>query len=297
MSKVLVTGGGGRVGRFIVEDLLERGHEITVASRNAPVADQFTQEVQHRSFVLDPEADVSGLVDGFHCLVHAAFSHVPGHYRGGEGDDVAGFWQRNYLATVRLFQAAAKAGLRRGVFLSSRAVYDGQPAGKPVSEETPCYPDSHYGAVKLACERHLAEISTKGTMAIASLRATGVYGNAQAGGDHKWSDLFSDYLSGKSVSPRCGTEVHGRDLASAVHMMLDLPAEAIAGHAFNVSDILLDRRDLLALVQQQAQSPHPLPDAADPQRCNVAQTAKLEALGWKPGGMALLESEIAGLVS
>lgn len=296
MSKILVTGGGGRVGRFIVEDLLNEGHEVTIASRKAPPDDHFSTAVQHRSFALDPGLDVSGLVDGFHGLVHAAFSHVPGHYRGGEGDDVAGFWQRNYLATARLFQAAAMAGVRRGVFLSSRAVYDGQPAGKPVNEETPCYPDTHYGAVKLACERHLADISAKSTMAIASLRATGVYGSALAGGDHKWSDLFSDYLAGKSLPPRCGTEVHGRDLASAVRLMLDLPAETIAGHAFNVSDILLDRRDLLALVQHHAKSPHPLPNAADHRHYNVAQTAKLEALGWKPGGMALLEAEMAGLL-
>lgn len=297
MSRILVTGGGGRVGRFIVEDLLEEGHDVTIASRNAPPDGHFSQTVQHRSFALDPCLDVNGLVDGFHGLVHAAFSHVPGRYRTGEGDDVAGFWQRNYLATVRLFQAAAKAGVHRGVFLSSRAVYDGQPAGKPVSEETPCYPDSHYGAVKLACERHLADISSKSAMAIASLRATGVYGTAKDGGDHKWSDLFSDYLAGKSLSPRCGTEVHGRDLASAVRLMLALPAETIAGQAFNVSDIMLDRRDLLALVQHHANSPHPLPNAADPRPYNLAQTAKLEALGWKPGGMALLEAEIAGLLT
>ncbi|MEM9107422.1 MAG: SDR family oxidoreductase, partial [Pseudomonadota bacterium] len=208
----------------------------------------------------------------------------------------AGFWQRNYLSTVRLFQAAAKAGVRRGVFLSSRAVYDGQPAGRPVHEETACYPDSHYGAVKLACERHLADISAKGKMAIASLRATGVYGTARTGGDHKWSDLFSDYLAGKSLSPRCGTEVHGRDLASAVRMMLDLPVDAIADHVFNVSDVMLDRRDLLELVQRHAKSPHPLPNAADPRQYNLAQTNKLEALGWKPGGMAQLEAEIAGLL-
>ena len=296
MSKILVTGGSGRVGRFIVEDLLSRNHDVTIASRNAP-SEAFSANVEHRVFTLEPAADAAELVDGFDALVHAAFAHLPGRYRGGEGDDVQGFWQRNYLATVRLFQAAARAGVGRGVFLSSRAVYGDQPPGRPVGEHTPCCPDTHYGAVKLACERHLADLSAAGEMAIASLRATGVYGRARAGDDHKWSGLFAEYLSGRSVSPRCGTEVNGRDLACAVHLMLDLPADKIAGHAFNVSDILLDRRDLLSLVQRHANSPHRLPNAADPRRCNVAQTDKLEALGWRPGGLDLLESEIAGLVA
>jgi nucleoside-diphosphate-sugar epimerase len=296
MKKILVTGGSGRVGRFIVEDLVARGCEVTIASRNAPQADLFSGAVNHVTFALDPAAEFDALVDGFHGLVHAAFSHVPGHYRGGEGDDVAGFWQSNYLATVRLFQAAAKANLRRGVFLSSRAVYDAQPPGREVDEETPCYPNTHYGAVKLACERHLAQLSSKGALAITSLRATGVYGSVKPGDEHKWTGLFADYLSGKSVGPRCGTEVHGRDLASAVWLMLDVPREKVAGQAFNVSDILLDRRDLLALVQRHTGSTHPLPNAADLQRCNVASTNKLQALGWRPGGMTLLQSEIAGLI-
>lgn len=297
MKGILVTGAGGRVGRFIVDHLLAHDYDVTAAGREAPSLSTFSKTVPHVHFVLDPMAAFEDTVAGFDALVHCAFSHQPGHYRGGEGDDVAGFWQANYLATVRLFQAAARAGVKRGVFLSSRAVYDGQPAGSDVDEKTPCYPHSHYGAMKIACERHLADVSDAGDMAIASLRATGIYGSASAGGEHKWSDLFTDYLAGKTITPRCGTEVHGSDLARAVQLILEAPADQIAGHAFNVSDIMLDRRDLLALVQRITGSVHPLPNAADARRYNVASTAKLEALGWRPGGMALLEKEIAGLLA
>ena len=40
-SRVLVTGGGGQVGRFIVEALLASGHEVTVAGRAPPGRDIF----------------------------------------------------------------------------------------------------------------------------------------------------------------------------------------------------------------------------------------------------------------
>ena len=295
MTHVLVTGATGRVGRFVVDDLLAHGYKVTAAGRSELPAGMFPDSVPHRPFDLEPLADFDSLVDGFDGIVHAAFSHVPGHYRGGEGDDVAGFWQRNYLATVRLFQAAARAKARRGVFLSSRAVYDGQPPGMDVDEDTPCHPHTHYGAMKLACERHLAGLSGDSPIAIASLRATGVYGSAKKGGDHKWSDLIADYLSGKPVEPRCGTEVHGSDLACAVRLMLEAPWGKVAGQEFNVSDILLDRHDLLALVQRQTGCKHSLPNSADKRRYNIAGTGKLESLGWRPGGMKLLEREIADL--
>ena len=295
MTHILVTGASGRVGRFVVDDLLAHGYDVTVAGRNEPSAGMFPASVPYRPFALEPMADLDSLVDGIDGVVHAAFSHVPGQYRGGEGDDVAGFWQRNYLATVRLFQAAARSKARHGVFLSSRAVYDGQPPGSDVDEETPCYPHTHYGAVKLACERHLSDLSAAGSMAIASLRATGVYGRVALGAEHKWTDLFADYLSGKTIGPRCGTEVHGSDLAGAVRLMLEAPSKKIAGQAFNVSDLLLDRRDLLALVQKQTGCSHSLPNSAAKHRYNIAGTGKLESLGWRPGGMKLLEREIAGL--
>ncbi|MEM6461680.1 MAG: NAD(P)-dependent oxidoreductase [Pseudomonadota bacterium] len=296
MKRVIVTGGSGVVGRFVVRDLLAHGYDVTIAGRT-PSRANFPKEVGHRVFDLVPETDFSALVAGFDGLVHAAFSHAEGRYRGGEGADIADFWQRNYVATVRLFQAAEKAGLRRGVFLSSRAVYDAQPPGICVDENTPCYPDSHYGAMKLACERHLGQLAANGKMAIGFLRATGVYGRASMDDPHKWAELFADYLAGKTIQPRCGTEVHGQDLASAVRLMLELPQDAVSGEAFNVSDLLLDRSELVRIVQRLTGSPHAPPHASDPSNLNVASTAKLAALGWRAGGMPRLEAEIARLIA
>ncbi|MEX3010394.1 NAD-dependent epimerase/dehydratase family protein [Hoeflea sp. TYP-13] len=296
MTRVLVTGGSGLVGRFIVEDLFSHGYDVTVAGRTAPAPDLFSAPVQFVPLTLNPKADFGTAVAGCDCLIHAAFAHVPGRYRSGEGDDAPGFWRANFLSTLLLFQAAAQAGMERGVFLSSRAVYGVQSPGAVLTEKTDCHPDTHYGAVKHACERHLGALSAKGGLAVASLRATGVYGSLQPGEAHKWSDLFNDYLNGNPVEPRCGTEVHGRDVAAATRLMLELPEAEIAGEAFNVSDLFLDRRDLLALVREHTGCSHSLPAEADKSSYNIASTAKLAALGWQPGGVALLQSEIERLL-
>ncbi|MCP4317948.1 MAG: NAD(P)-dependent oxidoreductase [Hyphomicrobiales bacterium] len=295
MKRVLVTGGSGTVGRFIVKDLLAHGYDVTIAGRNAPPPDLFSRETGFIPLLLDPKTRFEEVVGGYDLLVHAAIQHVPGRYRGGEGDDVAGFWSSNFLSTLLLFRAAAEAGLSRGVFLSSRAVYGAQPPGVEVFEHTECHPDTHYGAIKHACERHLTRLSETTDLHIANLRATGVYGITHAGGGLKWSGYIADYLSGDSVEPRCGTEVHGNDLATAVRLMLEAGDDQIADQTFNVSDLFLDQRDIMAIVRRHTGCAHPLPAAADKSRYNVANTDKLSALGWKPGGMASLDTEIARL--
>lgn len=292
MKRVLVTGGTGLVGRFTVETLRAGGWKVTIAGRNPP-GPRFPSDVGFHPLGLDLADDFGDQLAGFDALVHAAFDHVPGRYRGGEGRDVKGFWDRNYMATLHLFEAAAAAGLERVVFLSSRAVYGRQPAGAVVTEETFCRPDTHYGLVKAAAEEHLAGMSH---VCGVSLRPTGVYGQSPFGGTHKWSELFEAYLAGQPIEPRFGTEVHGSDVAAAIQLVLEAPTNSVAGESFNVSDLALDRHDLLALVQSQTGCNHPLPPAADRSRYNLADTARLRDLGWRPGGKELLHKEVSAFV-
>ncbi|MDA4847906.1 NAD-dependent epimerase/dehydratase family protein [Hoeflea poritis] len=296
MTHVLVTGGSGTVGRFIVDDLLEHGYEVTIAGRNAPEPDVFRAPVRFIPLSLDPKAHFSQVLAGCDMLVHAAFSHEKGRYRGGEGDDVPGFWRSNFLATLLLFNTAAQAGIKRGVFLSSRAAYGRQAPGARLVEAMPSHPDTHYGAVKLACERHLRKLNRESGLVVASLRITGVYGSSALGAAHKWQSLFANYLDGRPVEPRCGTEVHGRDVASAVRQVLEADEIEVAGKVFNVSDLLVDHHDLLEIVAANTGCNNPLPAKADSASCNVMDTTRLRRLGWRPGGVDLLKSEVARLV-
>ncbi len=226
-----------------------------------------------------------GLFDGVDGFVHAAFHHVPGKFRGGEGDDPETFRRLNVDGSLALFAAARKAGVERAVFLSSRAVYGTQPPGAMLTEETEPHPDTLYGEVKLDVERELAAMADDAFLPV-SLRVTGIYGPAGPGRAHKWAGLFADYESGKTIAPRVGTEVHGDDMAAAVRLMLEGDAEAIraAGCLFNVSDLLLDRHDLLAEYARLTGCTRPLPERADASGYNAMDCARLKALGWTPRG-------------
>jgi len=263
--KVMVTGGGGLVGRFIVAAARARGDEVVVTGRTAGL---------RWSLEAEPPP-----MEGVDLLVHAAFAHVPGRYRGGEGDDPAGFQRQNIDGTARLFARAARDGVGRVVFLSSRAVYDGLPDGVPLEEGAGCAPDSLYGRVKLA-----GEAALQANCGGAALRATGVYGPGEG---HKWSGLFATYLAGQPVAPRRATEVAGPDLAAAVF----LPLRGV----YNVSDLALDRHDLLAEVQRLTGCRHAPPSRSD-EPLREMETGRLRAAGWVPGGMARLRALLPEMI-
>jgi nucleoside-diphosphate-sugar epimerase len=285
-KRVVVSGGTGFVGRFVVEAFLGAGCEVVVAARTPPAEGFFSHRVRHATLVLG-EAPHAGLFDGVDCFVHAAFDHVPGKYRGGEGDDPEGFRRRNLDCSIAFFEAAMAAGVKTVVFLSSRAVYGTQPSGAVLTEETPPHPNTLYGEIKLAAERHLLSMASADFRPIV-LRVTGVYGVAGHSKDHKWSGLIDDYLAGRPASPRVATEVHGADLAEAV---LLLTRSQQAG-VFNVSDIVVDRRDVLAIVKELSGCRHVLPARADAGALHIMATVKLRSLGWQPGGLQLFEQTV-----
>lgn len=291
--KVLVTGATGYAGRFIVEALLAAGHEVAVSGRSKPDNGFFSAPVDFLPGDLEPANASPDLFEGRDAFVHAAFHHVAGKFRGGEGDDPEAFRRLNVDGSLALFAAAKQAGVARAVFLSSRAVYGSQPPGAALSENAEPHPDTLYGEVKLAVERGIATMADE-TFLPVSLRVTGIYGPAGPGRAHKWAGLFADFEAGRTIAPRVGTEVHGGDMAVAVRLMLETDADAIrvAGSLFNVSDLLLDRQDLLAEFARATGCESPLPTRADASAYNAMDCARLKELGWRPrGGL-----DLSGLV-
>lgn len=290
--KILVSGGTGFAGRFIVEALAAAAHEIVVGGRRRPEPGFFGKPVAFVALTLDPARDQTQAFSGIDAFVHAAFDHLPGRYRGGEGDDPEGFQLRNLDGSVALFRQAAEAGVGKIALLSSRAVYGTPAPGVLLDETMKPEPDTLYGRVKLEAEGALAALAGP-RVATLNLRATGVYGPAGPGREDKWTPLIREHLAGRAVAQRAGTEVHGADLAAAAKSFLE--AEGKWPAAVNVSDIAVDTRAILATAQSALGLELPLPPAGDIAALNAMNTERLRALGWRPGGMALFRETVAAL--
>nr|WP_272211835.1 NAD(P)-dependent oxidoreductase [Marinicella sp. W31]MDC2877722.1 NAD(P)-dependent oxidoreductase [Marinicella sp. W31] len=292
MKHVLVSGGTGLAGRYIVEECLAAGHRVTVAGRNPPPDGMFPPAVGYKPLDLATEQVSSDLFAGINVFLHAAFSHLPGRYRGGEGDDPDGFLKRNVDGSIALFEAARKAGVKHCVFLSSRAVFDGYPSGTPLPEALEPNPASLYGKAKLETEMALAALAEPGFVTV-SLRATGIYGDLYP---NKWETLFNRYVAGETIEPRAGSELNGRDLAGAVLAVIRAPIPKVSGKALHVTDIVVDNHTILAPLKAALVSPHALPARADHDTVNAMATGRLNALGWRTGGMPLFSASLQTLV-
>ncbi len=87
----------------------------------------------------------------------------------------------NALGTEGLARAAAAAGIKRFLFVSTIGVFGEETAGVPFDEESPAAPQSLYATSKLEAERLLHAVATESGLEVTILRPTLVYGAGNAG--------------------------------------------------------------------------------------------------------------------
>ncbi|HVM18199.1 MAG TPA: NAD-dependent epimerase/dehydratase family protein [Gaiellaceae bacterium] len=151
MARYLVTGAAGFIGSHLSETLLESGHEVVAVDVFTDYYDPSLKEENARGLdvrrldLAADELDLGGVDGVFHLAGQPGVRSF--------GDVFQLHLERNVLATQRVFEAAAAAGVRV-VFASSSSVY-GEAERYPTPEESPPRPLSPYGITKLACE-HLA---------------------------------------------------------------------------------------------------------------------------------------------
>ena len=228
MTTVAVTGATGYVGRFVVVELQQRGMQVRAFAR--PQADRsgFVQPVEWITGDLHSTEAIHQLVQSADAVVHLAYEHIPGQYRNGEGDDLPTWLDANLNGSLRLLQAAQQAGVKRFIFLSSRAVFSRTEAGLVLDEFHPTAPDTHYGAYKAAVEAFMQSFAHTGGISTCSVRATGIYGLTYPLQRSKWWELIQAVLHDKPItSNRGGTEVHGADVARVIATLLTQPMLAV----------------------------------------------------------------------
>ena len=143
--KVIVTGATGFFGPGIVQRLQEAGHEVVSAARHHAPARVDVGDAASCRALFEAHA-------GADAVVHAAaLAHVPA------GPQAAALCERvNVEGTRNVADAAARAGVRRFVFISSVTVYGDYALPPVVTEETPPRSSSMYGAAKRRAEELLS---------------------------------------------------------------------------------------------------------------------------------------------
>ncbi|HWI15523.1 MAG TPA: NAD-dependent epimerase/dehydratase family protein, partial [Burkholderiales bacterium] len=172
-SSILVTGGDGFVGRWVCDLLARRDYRIISASRTA--AERAGSDAYRRiALDLTSHDDLRPALEGVECIVHlAARTHV---MRDRAADPLREYRRINTEGTARLATAAAHAGVRRFVFLSSIKVNGERTTTRPYTAADEPHPEDAYGLTKWEAERALSAVAAHTGMQVAILRPPLVYG-------------------------------------------------------------------------------------------------------------------------
>jgi UDP-glucose 4-epimerase len=238
-STVLVTGGLGYIGSYVVPDLLERGWRVrvldnyyrcdrTVAARLAAMdgVDVVEGDIRYATAV-------ESAMRGAEAVVHlAAICLNKSISDPTESLDV------NFMGTQNVFDAAARASVRRVVYSSSASVY-GNPTALPMRESDAPAPLTPYCIAKLAGEQLLAFHGQRSKLSWLALRFFNVYGPGQQT-DAYYTSVVLTFLrrlaaGDPPVIDGRGEQsmdfVHVSDVARAVGLSLDSGA---SGEVLNV---------------------------------------------------------------
>jgi UDP-glucose 4-epimerase len=245
-SSFLVTGGAGFIGGHMAQWIRSQRPNAKVrVIDNLSTGRSSVLEILRREGGIDivegdllNDADVERAVDGVEAITHlAAIPSVPRSVDDPISSDLA-----NVHATVKLLDAARKAGARRVVYAASSSAYGNQEA-QVKSEDLLPGPLSPYAVSKLAGEHYLRAFHACYGLETVALRYFNVFGPRQdpnstyAAVIPKFITLMlqgkSPVIYGDGKQSRDFTFVENNCRANL--MACEAPADSVAGKMVNVA--------------------------------------------------------------
>src|SRR5918994_1503313 len=180
--RIVVTGGSGKAGRWVVRDLRDHGHDVL----NVDVVHDGSAHGQCVLADLTDLGQAREVISGADALVHFAAIPAPDLRPAGET------FRNNALSTYNVFDAATTAGLDRVVWASSETVlglpFDEPPAYAPIDEEHPLRPETSYALSKLVGETLAHQFERQSGVPFVGLRISNIMEPADYERFPSWQD-------------------------------------------------------------------------------------------------------------
>ncbi|MDG4820984.1 NAD(P)-dependent oxidoreductase [Asanoa sp. WMMD1127] len=246
-TRVVVTGGSGKLGRAVVRDLVAHGYEVHNIDRTPspdPVAPYTRIDLGDYGQVVEALAGIEDRYAAVDAVVHLAAIPAPG-LTGN-----AATFTHNITATHHVFAAARAAGITNVVWASSETLL-GLPFGEvpppylPVDEEYPARPQSSYALAKHLEEQMAAQFCRWNP----GLKMIGLrFSNVMEPADYAAFPSYADDPVLRSWN--AWSYIDARDGAQAVRLSLELDATGMDIFVIANADTVMPQKsaDLAAQV-------------------------------------------------
>ncbi|MFI2858582.1 NAD-dependent epimerase/dehydratase family protein [Paenibacillus sp. JSM ZJ436] len=224
MPKVVITGGSGMLGRWVVRHFLEHGYEVLNVDTKQP------EEALCRTLLVNLEdlGETYSALAGADAVVHLAA--VPAmNIRTPEVT-----FRNNVMSTYNILEAAANLGITKAVIASSEssygivfAVHPFAPQYVPMDELHPQLPQDSYGLSKVVNEQNAEMIHRRTGMQVVSMRLGNVI-------PPEWYERFPSFIHRPEARERIlWSYIDTRDAAEACRLAVE--TDGLGAVALNIT--------------------------------------------------------------
>ncbi|MGH2351482.1 MAG: NAD-dependent epimerase/dehydratase family protein [Chloroflexota bacterium] len=278
--KILVTGGAGRIGSYVVAELVRAGHEVVAFDQVRPGRPgQRLEGVRYRVGDHEDVGQVLEVAAGMDAIAHLSAIPGPRTYPN------ATVFRTNVMGTFNVHEAAVLAGVPLVVSASSQSTYGFAwqhrpflPKYLPLDESHPDLSQDAYGLSKMVGEEIAHGFHRRCDLRVCSIRPPWVihpeayesqvlpWLRAPAA----WSDVLFTY-------------VDVRELAVAFRLALEAPAAVVQDEVFNVAAAdALATEPLASLLPRLDPALGPLAAGLTGRQPMVSAERIKHKLGWRP---------------
>jgi nucleoside-diphosphate-sugar epimerase len=270
--RVAVTGGSGRIGCFVIKELLSRGHEVINLDRR-----QAAQPLARFVYAqLGQREQVQPALEGVDAVCH--LGEIPSEHAAVSCDEV---YAQNTRAGAVVLQTAADLRLKRIIYTSSCQVYGmfdhplAIPRRLPFDETHPLAPHNAYALAKAANEGYAALIARRHGISVAAFRLPWVTGEEYA------EETVTSLKKQSGKMDGLATYVHATDVARAYALALENPRPGFEAYHFTAAEVLSLQPLAKRLAEHHPDYP-PLPNDWPAFKSPLLTAKAREHLGWEP---------------
>jgi nucleoside-diphosphate-sugar epimerase len=249
--KVLIAGGAGDVGKYLIRDLSSQGHEVVVLDRAIKTEEMEKLPITYFQGNLTDGSLVNEAIQGTDVVINLAWSFA---------DEPPTIFGEDIEGHITLLEAASRYRVKRFIYTSTATVY-GRAVLHPVTETHPCLVGEArkplYALGKFTAEELCRHYHREQGLPVVIFRFWWAFGE-NIGGRHL-RDLVKKSLNHQPlqmVRGAGGAFLTMEDLSRVIELAITTPAAS--GKIYNVSSLFLTWEEIGAIIVSLTQSDSPV---------------------------------------